>query len=137
MATEVAPRKRDWQDLVADKRRECQQQIPHEWTLGDDLLALPLRLLDFDLPRRSGILSELELDITESYTAAQLLVKLASGQVSSLAVTMAFCKRAAIAQQAVSTGAGIMRRYSLTPVVYRRPASQKHSSCRPLIVPAF
>jgi hypothetical protein len=107
MATDIPQQNRNWQELAADKRRECRQQIPREWTLGDDLLPLPLRLLEFDLPRRSGIMSELELDLTESYTAVQLLVKLASGQISSLAVTTAFCKRAAIAQQAVGTGAGI------------------------------
>ncbi|KAJ5733144.1 Amidase, partial [Penicillium manginii] len=49
-----------------------------------------------------GLLSDLELDLTENYTAAQLLAKLASGEASSLAVTTAFCKRAAIAQQVTS-----------------------------------
>lgn len=91
-----------WQDLVARKRQECKDKIPREWTLSADLLAVPPRLLDHDLPRRSGLLSELELDLTENYTASQLLPKLASGQVSSLVVTTAFCKRAAIAQQVVS-----------------------------------
>ncbi|KAJ5579858.1 general amidase-B [Penicillium hispanicum] len=91
-----------WQDLVVRKRKECKDKIPHEWTLSAGLLAVPPRLLDHDLPRRSGLLSELELDLTENYTATQLLPKLASGQVTSLAVTTAFCKRAAIAQQVTS-----------------------------------
>ena len=95
----------NWQDLVAAKRHECKQKIPQDWLLSADLLALAHenpRLLDIDLPRRSGLLSEVELDLTENYTANQLVLKLASGQVSSLAVTTAFCKRAAIAQQIVS-----------------------------------
>jgi amidase len=93
----------NWQDLVAQKKRECEQKIPREWVLRGDILAgRPPRLLEYDLPRRSGLLSESELDITENYTATQLLVKLASGRVSSLKVTTAFCKRAAIAQQVVS-----------------------------------
>lgn len=102
MATHYTSPSQNWQDLVAHKRRECQGKIPAEWALSGDLLAVPPRLLDYDLPRRSGLLSDLELDITENYSAGQLLEKLASGQVSSLAVTTAFCKRAAIAQQVVS-----------------------------------
>ncbi|OOF94627.1 hypothetical protein ASPCADRAFT_397432 [Aspergillus carbonarius ITEM 5010] len=88
-----------WQDLVAQKRRECQEKIPTEWTLSTDLLVVPPRLLEYDFPHRSGLLSEIELELTENFSATQLLAKLASGQVSSLAVTTAFCKRAAIAQQ--------------------------------------
>lgn len=94
----------DWQELVARKRRECQDKIPREWTLSEKVLkSVPKHLLEYDLPRRSGLLSDLELDVTENYTATELLVKLASGQVSSLVVTTAFSKRAAIAQQAVRT----------------------------------
>ncbi|KAJ5142820.1 uncharacterized protein N7515_001607 [Penicillium bovifimosum] len=94
-----------WQDLVAAKQQECKQKIPHEWQLSAEQLALAQktpRLLEADIPRRSGILSDLELDITENYTASQLLDKLASGQISSLAITTAFCKRAVIAQQLTS-----------------------------------
>ncbi|KAJ5659364.1 hypothetical protein N7507_005815 [Penicillium longicatenatum] len=89
----------EWQELVARKRAECQQRIPGEWTLSADLLNAPPHLMEYDVPRRSGILSELELDLTENYTATQLLAKLASGHISSLALTTALCKRAAIAQQ--------------------------------------
>lgn len=104
MASEASPS--NWQDLVATKRHECEQKIPRDWLLSADQLALAQetpRVLDIDLPRRSGLLSEVELDLTENYTASQLLVKLTSGQVSSSVVTTAFCKRAAIAQQVVST----------------------------------
>lgn len=90
-----------WKDLVAQKRRECARKIPREWTLSEDQLSVPACLLEYDLPRRTGLLSELELDLTENFTAKELLVILASGHVSSLAVTTAFCKRAAIAQQVV------------------------------------
>lgn len=106
MATETTQPSQptDWQELVARKRRECQDKIPHEWTLSEDILkSVPKHLLEYDLPRCSGLLSDLELDVTENYTATELLVKLASGQVSSLAVTTAFSKRAAIAQQVVRT----------------------------------
>ncbi|CRL26866.1 Amidase [Penicillium camemberti] len=99
------PHPSNWQDLVAAKRHECEQKIPRDWLLSAEQLAFAQetpRVLDIDLPRRSGLLSEVELDLTENYTASQLLNKLASGQVNSLAVTTAFCKRAAIAQQVLS-----------------------------------
>ncbi|KAJ5264685.1 hypothetical protein N7534_007954 [Penicillium rubens] len=105
MATETPQTSQptDWQELVARKRRERQDKIPHEWTLSEDILKdVPAHLLEYDLPRRSGLLSDLELDVTENYTATELLIKLASGHVSSLVVTTAFSKRAAIAQQVTS-----------------------------------
>ncbi|KAJ5949118.1 hypothetical protein N7454_000702 [Penicillium verhagenii] len=92
----------EWQELVARKRAECQSKIPREWTLSTDLLNVPPHLIDYDVPRKSGLLSKLELDLTENYSATQLLAKLASGNVSSLALTTALCKRAAIAQQLTS-----------------------------------
>ncbi|KAH8435262.1 general amidase GmdB [Aspergillus melleus] len=97
--------KLDWHALVAQKRKQLDAQIPPEWRLSDSFVAsLPENghLIKADIPRRSGILSDVELEITENYTAAQLLQKLAWGDVSSVAVTTAFCKRAAIAQQLTS-----------------------------------
>ncbi|OAP65475.1 hypothetical protein AYL99_01447 [Fonsecaea erecta] len=100
----------DWQTRVAQKRQQCQQAIPKEWQLSPDIfkmLAFPLdknpnRLLDMDIVKKSGILSEREISITEDYTVPELLAKLATGEFTSLEVTMAFSKRAAIAQQLTS-----------------------------------
>lgn len=97
-----------WQDKVAQKRQSRDSQIPLDWRLSNEQLAQfsnhgkGARLLEADVPRRSGILSDAELALTEEYTASDLLRKLSTGQVSSLAVTTAFCKRATIAQQLVS-----------------------------------
>ena len=60
------------------------------------------RLLKLQVVRKSGILSERELDITESYTATQLRDQIARGQLKSVEVTVALAKRAALAQQFVS-----------------------------------
>ena len=57
---------------------------------------------DMDIPRKSGIMTEKELDISEKYTVQELLLKLRSGELSSSEVTLAFSKRAAMAQQLVS-----------------------------------
>ncbi|KAE8155082.1 amidase signature domain-containing protein [Aspergillus avenaceus] len=97
MAREV-----EWQIRVLRKRKELDAQIPAEWKLTKaSIAALPKNenLVDANIPRYSGLLSEEELDLTESYSATQLLQKLARGEVSSVTVTTAFSKRAAIAQQ--------------------------------------
>lgn len=101
----------EWEKIVADKKRRSQNDIPDAWKLPEAVLSelsLPLeshpnRILDMDIPRKSGILSTRELEITENYSVAELLDRLASGTLTSLEVTTAFCKRAAIAQQLVST----------------------------------
>ena len=56
----------------------------------------------FKLLGECGILTNEEFDITENYDATALLGLLASKKVSSITVTTAFCKRAAIDQQLVS-----------------------------------
>lgn len=93
----------------AEKRARCQRLIPKAWELPSALvqsLSHPLEssknnLVELDIPRRSGLLTEKELRITEAYDVQGLLKALASGELTSLEVTVAFCKRAAIAQQLV------------------------------------
>ncbi|PYH30137.1 general amidase GmdB [Aspergillus neoniger CBS 115656] len=95
----------DWRTLVARKRKQLDAQIPSEWHLTEKFLAtIPAdgRLIEADVVRGSGILSEKELSITENYSATELLDELSKGAVSSVDVTTAFCKRAAIAQQLTS-----------------------------------
>ncbi|KAL4916289.1 amidase signature domain-containing protein [Aspergillus aurantiobrunneus] len=94
-----------WQALAAERREQLDLLIPAEWRLSEEFKSsLPAdgRLLRANPVQKSGILSDAELDITENYSAAQLLQRLAWGEVSSLAVTTAFCKRAANAQQLTS-----------------------------------
>ncbi|KAK7899811.1 hypothetical protein LTR67_003556 [Exophiala xenobiotica] len=106
----VTEQQMSWQDIVARKQQKCRDLIPKEWLLPStimDSLSFPLeknpnKLLAMDIPRKSGLLTDRELAITESYTVAELLAKLASGEFSSSEVTTAFCKRAAIAQQLTS-----------------------------------
>ncbi|EXJ88869.1 hypothetical protein A1O3_01933 [Capronia epimyces CBS 606.96] len=99
-----------WQVKVAQKQQQCRDAIPAAWLLPPSILEslvfpldkTPNRLLDLDIPRKSGLLSDREIKITEDYTVVELLAKLASGEFSSLEVTTAFAKRAAIAQQLTS-----------------------------------
>ncbi|KAK8021968.1 hypothetical protein PG993_012735 [Apiospora rasikravindrae] len=108
-----------WQDIVAKKRLSCQQSIPTTWALpGSVLDSLPalsdfpstrLNLIAKDIPRLSGILTDRELEITECHTVASLLEGLASGTFTSVEVTLAFSKRAAIAQQLEGHEGGLIR----------------------------
>ncbi|KAE8386113.1 amidase signature domain-containing protein, partial [Aspergillus alliaceus] len=99
----------NWQARVAKKQQDCADKIPKEWRVSEDLLApfkAPLAENKNDFVRakvihKSGILTERELKITEEYTVRELLSALASGSLSAAEVTLAYCKRAAVAQQLV------------------------------------
>ena len=95
----------DWQTQAARKRATQAQSIPPDWLLPPSA-ASPSRAADRvddvrDVPRISGKLAELELEITDTLDAAAVLDKLAKREWSALEVATAFCKRAAIAQQLV------------------------------------
>jgi amidase len=94
----------DWEAKAATKRAEVFDRIPKDWQLPEGVREQYHQNSDanvLDVPRTCGILSDAELDITENYDATQLVEKLSSGLLTSLEVTTAFCKRAAIAAQVV------------------------------------
>ncbi|KAJ5665543.1 Amidase [Penicillium maclennaniae] len=102
--------KAPWLERVAIKREACADRIPQAWKVSAnflDSLQTPLsdnktNLIQVQAIRKSGILTERELHITEQYDVAALLSALASGELTSAEVTMAYCKRAAVAQQLVN-----------------------------------
>ncbi|CRG85245.1 amidase [Talaromyces islandicus] len=88
----------EWETLAADKRARLEKTIPAEWKIP----SVPESDSSYlDIPATSGVLSETELQITGS-SATELVAKLASGELKSVDVTLAFCKRAAIAHQLVN-----------------------------------
>ncbi|KAJ6779928.1 hypothetical protein PWT90_09325 [Aphanocladium album] len=90
-----------WQDIGARKRALLSASIPKEWRVPSELLP-PDSQDDVTMwPTTSGWFTQEELAITEQ-TAAQLVPRLASGELSSETVTRAFCKRAAAAHQLVN-----------------------------------
>lgn len=99
----------DWQAIAAAHRQKQREAIPPEWRLDSGQIsklsgsgtASEGRLLQLQSARASGLLDSTELSITEDFTAQQLLDKIHHGELTSEAVTVAFCKRAAIAQQLV------------------------------------
>ncbi|KAH7137323.1 amidase signature domain-containing protein [Dactylonectria estremocensis] len=102
--------KTSWQALAAAHRAKQQQAIPAEWTLDAAQLSKLKnaggpkegKLVELDVARKSGLLSESELNITENLTAGELVGKLAAQELSSEEVVQAFCKRAGLAQQLTS-----------------------------------
>lgn len=87
-----------YEHLIQTKRHQQQSSIPPEWLL-------PQIPSEKDHPnalsyiRTHPLLSPTELSITETTDAAVLLAKLATGELTSVAVVTAFAKRAALAQQ--------------------------------------
>jgi len=79
------------------KQAERQSRIPKQWLLT----SLPsTSTLDVrSIPRTCGILTSQEIDITENHDATSLAQAIQSRALTAEAVTVAFCKRAAIAQQ--------------------------------------
>ena len=94
-----------WQEIAARKIAARDALIPVAWKLPSKFLPRDPPLFDYgpqnvlNVPRECGLLSSTELEITEEYSIKTLLKALGSRKVSSVDVTIAFCKRAAIAQQ--------------------------------------
>lgn len=97
-------------DIVQRKQAEQASRIPKEWRLKSlpDKGVLDVR----HIPKQSGILSARELEITETYDAVELADKIRRRDYSCYEVTLAFCKRAAIAQQLVSGTCGDLANWS-------------------------
>lgn len=85
-----------WQERAADKQKRINDSIPKEWRIQN----LPQDDSVLDFPEKSSLLSSQELAITQS-SAAELVIKLAVGDLKAVDVTIAFCKRAALAHQLV------------------------------------
>jgi amidase len=90
-----------WEKVASAKREALAASIPHEYRVPQDQLPPESQLDVTTWPKESGWFTAEELEITDS-TATQILQKIASKSWSSEAVTRAFCKRAAAAQQLVS-----------------------------------
>ena len=83
-----------WEEIAADKKARITASIPPQWRIS----SIPKTSNVMDYPKTSGILSTEELAITES-SATDLVTELATGKLTSVAVTTAFLKRAALAHQ--------------------------------------
>ena len=89
---------KSWEHVAQVQRDIRDSHIPTEWKLKE----LPDSSVTnvMKVPYSSGIMTERELQLTEM-DATALLELIATGTATSYDVTLAFCKRAAIAQQLV------------------------------------
>ncbi|KAJ0300200.1 uncharacterized protein N0V96_000282 [Colletotrichum fioriniae] len=87
-----------WELAAAKKRESLAASLPSEWLVPKNLLPPDSQDDVTSWPETSGWFTEKELAITNS-DAADLIPKLASGELKSLEVTKAFCKRAVAAHQ--------------------------------------
>ena len=85
-----------WEKITADKKARIAATIPQEWRIK----SLPTEDSVMNFPKTSGIMSPEEIAITES-SATDLVAQMAEEKLTSVAVTTAFCKRAALAHQLV------------------------------------
>jgi amidase len=90
----------DWQKAIQSKRDDLFSRVPVAWRLESIPDALELRD-SVQFPRR--FMNERAYAITEILDAQTLLSKIAAGYYTAYEVTEAFCHRAAIAQQVVSS----------------------------------
>ncbi|KAF7917705.1 uncharacterized protein EAE98_010121 [Botrytis deweyae] len=93
----TSPPPSSWQQISHRKQKARQSLIPTPWLLSSPPAPSVFNVLS--IPRTSGILTPSELSNTESYDATSLSTALRSHELTALEVTIAFCKRAAIAQQ--------------------------------------
>ncbi|KAI0534154.1 putative fatty-acid amide hydrolase [Xylaria digitata] len=91
---------KDYRIIVADKVSQQRSKIPEAWLISPDVTKNATNFID--VPTACGVLSDVECEITSNYDATALLAKLKTGVFSVEQVTVAFCKRAAIAQQLVN-----------------------------------
>ncbi|CAF1403491.1 unnamed protein product [Rotaria magnacalcarata] len=97
----------DWEEKAIKKRSSLLDLIPQEWRLPESILtALPNDCTM--IPAQCGILSELDLEITEINEIDELVHRIAEGRYTAVEVTTAYCKRAAIAHQLVNCLAEIL-----------------------------
>ena len=88
----------DWKIRAAARKAQQEKEIPDEWRIS----AIPSAKLNvLDVPSSCALLSEKEIQITETDDVGLLLRKLAGGELTSVETTLAFYKRAIIAQQLV------------------------------------
>ncbi|KAL4874631.1 amidase signature domain-containing protein [Aspergillus karnatakaensis] len=96
------PDQPSWQTIAAKKRAEVAAKIPSQWRLPShytDKVEETSNWNVLNVPRECGVLSARELEITESYDAVALVDAIALEIYTAEEVAIAFCKRAAIAQQ--------------------------------------
>src|SRR5438067_153934 len=90
-----------WEEKAHEKQKSLYNLIPKEWKLSQSILNnLPKN--STIIPSQCGILSKIDLQITEIDNIQELAQQIANGKYSALQVIEAYCKRASIAHQLIN-----------------------------------
>lgn len=104
--------KDNWRSRADEKRAERDALIPAAWRLPAAIVEDETVLDVTGVPKTCGILSEREIEITELDDLEELARRIAARECTALEVTMAYCKRAAIAQQLVNCAFDLLSPFS-------------------------
>lgn len=125
---------KDWKAVSAAKQAQRDATIPAAWRIKVDPSVKDV----MDVPKTCGVLTPKEIEITET-PATELIEQMLAKKLTSEEVTVAFCKRAAIAQQLVSRGRLRMTALESTdcrPTASRRSSSRRASSAPRRLTPS-
>lgn len=89
----------EWKILSSRKKQALHDAIPREWLIS--LLPISEHPSVIDVPRKCGLLTERELEITETTDVGIILRNLRTSVWTAVETTRAFYKRAVIAHQLV------------------------------------
>jgi amidase len=92
---------KSWEIEVEKCKKIQAESIPKKYMLPEDKLPGSDVLYVVDFAKKSGALTEKELEITES-SATSLVEKMGKGALTAEEVVIAYLKRATIGQQLVS-----------------------------------
>lgn len=90
----------EWQSLAQKCIKIQEDSLPKQWALTESQLSSVAGADVTSVPLTSGLLSDLEIQITEQ-SANGILTKYSCGEWTVRQVTIAFLKRATIGQQLV------------------------------------
>lgn len=91
----------DWEKKAAAKREANLAKIPKEWLLPSEFVKGDHTSHEsvLDVPAKCGILTPEEVVVTQNFDAVSLAKVVQVGSLRAEGIAIAFCKRAAIAQQ--------------------------------------
>jgi hypothetical protein len=78
--------------ISRQKREHLESQIPSEWRLTSEFLPTESTERVLDVPRKCGLLTAKEVDITEKWDVKGMLGELKSGRLKAYDAVLAFCK---------------------------------------------
>jgi amidase len=136
-----SPSPETWREISTHARAIRDSKIPSSWLLKN-LTTYSQQSDVTSVPRSCGLLTPLELEITESYTAPALVSAISEKKFTAVEITTAFCKRAAIAQQLVNCLTEIFFDEAIERARYLdkyleengKPVGPLHGVCPPLLI---